>query len=351
MSGQTRILYVGGLGRSGSTLMERALAQFPTVTGLGETVYMWQRGVANDEQCGCGRRFSTCDFWREVGEAAFGGWSRVDLQRIVELQERVDDVKHIHRLAARPLGRGSFDRELREYLGLYERLYAAVRSVSGSPVIVDSSKITSLAYVLSHSRELDLRLAHIVRDPRAVAHAWTKVVRRPEVLDSIAYMPRYSPAYMGALYSGHQTLLEGLRLRGVPHLRVRYEDFAERPVEELERIARFAGLGTVPEGLAGRARGSLHLGTVHTASGNPSRFERGDVLVRRDEKWRGDMPVRQRAIVTMLTLPLLGAYGYPVRVRDHLSAPDPIPSQSPTPPRGPAGARWPKVTAVISTLR
>ncbi len=35
---------------------------------------MWQRGVVQDERCGCGESFSGCAFWRDVGAAAFGGW-------------------------------------------------------------------------------------------------------------------------------------------------------------------------------------------------------------------------------------------------------------------------------------
>lgn len=346
MTSTTRILYVGGLGRSGSTLLERALAQFPTVTGLGETVYMWQRGVANDEQCGCGRRFASCDFWTAVGETAFGGWGRIDLDRVRELQERVDDVKRIHLLLDPRLGGSGFRSDLREYLDLYERLYAAVREVTGSSVIVDSSKITSLAYVLSHSEQIDLRLLHIVRDPRAVAHAWTKVVRRPEVLDFEAYMPRYAPSYMAMLHTGHQALLECLRGRGVPHLRVRYEDFAERPAAELRRVARFAEIGPPPDSVWGREPGTLHLRPVHTASGNPSRFDSGEVRIHRDEKWREQMPIGQRRIVTALTLPVLGAYRYPARVRPHQPG---VGQQMSEPAADLSVSAWPTVTVVIPT--
>lgn len=313
MTEPTKILYVGGLGRSGSTLLERALSQFPGVCGLGETVYMWQRGVANNEQCGCGTRFRDCEFWTQVGKAAFGGWDQVDIRRVAQLQESVDDVKHIHRLTAPRLAGRGFQHDLAEYLELYERLYAGVREVSGQQVIVDSSKITSLAYVLNQSDQLDLRLVHILRDPRAVAHAWTKVVRRPEVLDADAYMPRYTPAYMGMLYAGHHVLLEALRMRGVPQVRVRYEDFAERPIDELRRVADKVGIPFQESAVVGQEAGALSLGVVHTASGNPSRFDTGDVLVRRDEKWRSMMPRNQQAVVSAITAPVAPCYGYPLR--------------------------------------
>ena len=334
------------MGRSGSTLLERALAQLPEVCGLGEVEYLWERGIRNDERCGCGESFSGCPFWSEVGARAFGGWDKVDTGRVAALARRVDDVKHVPRLLL-PAHLGGLRAELTEYLDYYERLYAAAREVSGRDVLVDSSKITSLAYVLSHSPQLDLRLVHILRDPRAVAYAWTKVVRRPEVSTSEAYMPRYSPSYMAMLYAGHHVLLEALRLRGVHGVRVRYEDFAEDPMTEVRRVADLAGLPFDESVLSGDGELTLRLGAVHTVSGNPSRFQTGDVTIRRDEKWRTEMPRRQRIVVTALTGPVGLAYGYPDR--------RPLPTSPAAPDAQVAGPElpqpdyWPSVTVVLPT--
>ena len=92
------VVYVGGLGRSGSTLLERALARLPGFVGLGEVVYLWERGLLNDETCGCGEPFSDCAFWRAVGERAFGSWDAVDTVRVAELRRTVDDVAFVPRL-------------------------------------------------------------------------------------------------------------------------------------------------------------------------------------------------------------------------------------------------------------
>lgn len=306
---RTRVLYVGGMGRSGSTLLERALSQLPGVVGLGEVSHLWERGIRNDERCGCGESFSTCPFWTDVGKRAFGGWDQVDLDRVAALREQVDDVKFVPRLLL-PARLGGLRRAIAEYVGYYERLYAAALEVSGAGVVVDSSKFTALAYLLSHSRQVDLRLVHILRDPRAVAYSWTKVVRRPEVADAEAYMPRYSPAYMAILYAGHNVLLEALRLRGVRGVRVRYEDFAEDPLGQVSRVTTLGGLAFDESTIRGDGVRSLRLGTVHTVSGNPSRFQTGDIAVVRDEKWRTSMPRRQRWLVTLLTLPVLPFYRY-----------------------------------------
>jgi len=53
----TRVLFLAGLGRSGTTLLERALAELPGVQPLGEVIHLWERSVQGDELCGCGEAF------------------------------------------------------------------------------------------------------------------------------------------------------------------------------------------------------------------------------------------------------------------------------------------------------
>jgi len=69
-AGPVRVLYIGGLGRSGSTLIERLLGQVPGVCAVGELVHLWDRGITEDERCGCGEPFRQCPFWSQVGKTA-----------------------------------------------------------------------------------------------------------------------------------------------------------------------------------------------------------------------------------------------------------------------------------------
>ncbi|WP_426508005.1 hypothetical protein ACPPVO_56650 [Dactylosporangium sp. McL0621] len=78
-----RVLFLGGLGRSGTTLLERLLGELPGVVPLGEVVHLWERDIAGDERCACGDHFSECGFWQAVGEKAFGGWRHVDVWRVL----------------------------------------------------------------------------------------------------------------------------------------------------------------------------------------------------------------------------------------------------------------------------
>ena len=161
----------------------------------GEIVHLWQRGIAENERCGCGLEFAACDFWQQVGKQAFGGWNKVDTDRIARLRDAVDRTRQIPRLALRSLP-AQLRADLDEYSGYYLRLYRAIAAVSGCTALVDSSKHASLAFCLSRREDIDLRVIHMVRDSRAVAYSWTTKVARPEAGASGpgSYMTTYPPS-------------------------------------------------------------------------------------------------------------------------------------------------------------
>ena len=323
MSEAVRVVYLGGLGRSGSTLLERLLGELPGVCAAGEVVHMWQRGVAENERCGCGEPFAACDFWGQVGKTGFGGWDNVSIERVLRLRAAVDRTRRIPLLTRRSLP-ARLQAELWEYTSYYLSAYRAIAEVSGCETVVDSSKHASLAFCLAKREEIDLRVIHLVRDSRAVAFSWTTKVARPDRPDLVGdegagrYMTTYGPARAAAQWNGQNAALQLLARRGTPVLRLRYEDFVAAPEDTVRQAARFAGLAgsDLPLGFLGSDGQSpcALLNKAHTASGNPLRFATGKVPIRDDDRWRAAMPDAQRRTVTALTLPLLSHYGYVGRV-------------------------------------
>jgi hypothetical protein len=310
------VLFIAGLGRSGTTVLERSIGEVDGVAAMGEVVHLWHRGIQLGERCGCGQPFADCPFWREVGTTAFGGWGNVDVRRVEALRESIDRSRRIPAVLGRRL-RPDFAARLEEYTSYYRRIYDAVGSVSGARVIVDSSKHPSLAFCLSSRPDLDIRVVHVVRDPRAVAFSWTKTVNRPEATAGVDdLMHRYSPAQTAMFWNSHNLALTALSRTRTPTLTVRYEDFASAPRDTLRSIVSWAGLGDdVPLPIS--AHGVATLTSAHTVSGNPARFDSGQVVIaRKNDEARAGLTPRQRRTVTSLTWPLLARYGYSARADD-----------------------------------
>lgn len=303
-----RVVFLGGLGRSGTTLLERTLGELPGACTLGEVVHLWQRGIVDDDRCGCGIRFSQCPFWERVGSHAFGGWHTVDLPRLRALAAAADRTRHLPWLAARRLARAR-QPAVTAYIDHYRKVYEAAADLSGSRVVIDSSKHASLAYCLRWRDTIDLRVVHMVRDSRGVAHSWTKRVPRPET-GGTAEMTRYTPAQTALLWNAHNVAFTMLERLGVPVLRVHYEKFLADPVATTRTVARFAGLDHAGSALDFLDTTHADLGACHSVAGNPMRFLTGRVALRRDDDWRAALPQRDRRLVSALTAPLLGVYGY-----------------------------------------
>lgn len=307
----TRVVFLGGLGRSGTTLIERVLGELPGVCSAGELVHLWRWGILEDDRCGCGRAFSQCEFWTAVGREAFGstGWTSALARRLLRLRSRVERTRYLPQLML-PTAAHPRSRELASYVEVYSDLYAAIASVSGSSVVVDSSKHSSLAFCLRHSRSIDVRVVHVVRDSRGVAYSWTKEIPRPESSAGRDMMLRYSPVRSSLLWDVDNTSLTVLGWLGTPRLLVRYEDFVARPADQVARIADFAGLPISGTDLSFLGSTYANLTATHTVAGNPMRFRTGRIELRRDDAWRQRLPRGQRRVISALTAPLLASYGY-----------------------------------------
>ncbi|MFF5206586.1 sulfotransferase [Streptosporangium sp. NPDC000396] len=310
-----RVVFLGGLGRSGTTLLERLLGEVPGIAPLGEVVHLWARGVLTNELCGCREPFRLCPFWRKAGKRAFGGWSEGLAHRVLALRHRVDRTRHIPALAQliaeERVDAGGWPSpkiaELDEYVAAHRRLYDAAGEVADCPVVVDSSKHASLAFCLA-AAGVDVHVVHVVRDPRAVAHSWGRQVARPE---DGRPMTRWSPARTSSHWLAQNLGIEFLGRRGVPVTRVRYEDLLEAPATTLRRLVARIGLRPRLDFLNGT---QAELSPAHTASGNPMRFTVGRIALTPDDGWRTAAPARHQRLVTALTWPLMIKYGYSGRL-------------------------------------
>jgi hypothetical protein len=301
-----RVLYIGGFGRSGSTLIERSLGELTDACAVGELVHLWERGLQNNELCGCNLPFRECPFWSAVGERAFGGWESFDVAEALRLKRAVDRNRFFPRLLL-PFHTGLFRRELRAYVALYDAVYAAVAAESGAALVIDSSKHASLAICLRRASRHPVRVAHVVRDSPAVVYSWSKVVARPEAAIG-AEMARYSPSRAALWWNVYNLMFTLIRWVGMPVRRVRYEDFVAAPLPVIRELAEWAGSAADPSSFL--RDHTVQLTAGHTVAGNPMRFRVGEIAIRRDDEWRTSMGTSLQRRVRWATCPFRLAYGY-----------------------------------------
>jgi len=304
----TKVLYIAGDGRSGSTLLERLLGCHPALFPVGELKQIWERSFIDDQLCSCGAAFSACPLWKQIRETMQAQGGIPDPQAVVELQRRVDRIRHLpRRLLTRRRGRE--DPDAARLRKIFARLYGAIATVTGADWIVDASKHPQTAYLLADAPGIELHVLHLVRDPRGVAWSWQKKQVRPEITDRTELMPRYN-TWVSA---GNWLLVNRLaELAGGPaaaYRRIRYEELIARPAATLDQLFTWLGLEATGGDFIS-PNGEVELTRDHTVSGNPLRFRTGPTTIRNDDAWRQAMPPARQRLIRLLTRPLLNRYGY-----------------------------------------
>jgi hypothetical protein len=304
----TKVIFVGGAGRSGSTLVDRVIGQIPGYVSAGEVRTLWLAGLKENRLCGCGHPFSDCPFWQRVGQEAFGGWAHVDPDEIEAWLASTSYLDALRELRTDPQSRQPSIAGLAHVL---DRLYAGISAAADGATIVDSSKGPRYGVTLMSLQQIDFRAIHLIRDSRGVAFSWSKEITRPDTPGRDVQMLRFSASRASARWIVQNIFMELLD-RHVPSSQVRYETFAENPPGEIRRVLSELGELVPPGGLDFLDRGSVRLGPNHTVMGNPMRMAIGDIPLRADEAWRRNLPILPRTQVTALTWPLLIRYGYRV---------------------------------------
>jgi hypothetical protein len=313
--GAPTVVYIAGSGRSGSTLLERALGEMPGHVNVGELIDLFRRDAPRSERCGCGLPLGDCPFWSNVGKRAFGDWDSGQLGAVERMKRRVGRQRHIPRMLALPLAGRDFRTTVASYGTSYANLYRAIAAEAGAKCVVDASKWPAQALALSRAG-LDIRVIHLIRDVRGVAYSLSKQgVHRPQALDESDVMWNKKPTSAAAHWAARQTELEFMHRLGVPVTRMRYEEFVSHPRRAVEKALTELGLGYEPQDLRHIGDGRLTLSASHGIAGNPSRFNEGEITLRADEAWREKMSPRDRRLVTAMMLPLIVGYGWLPRRR------------------------------------
>ncbi len=306
-----RVLYICGLGRSGSTILDRMLGQEPGFASFGELSKFWSHVVVAPQRCGCGESFTSCSWWVKLAEESPEIFDRARAASVYHLHEKFLRSTLMPRLWWGPTRRRVLLRFAPSYHEALFCLYGALAEAVSGGVIVDSSKSPIYGYLLASMPELDVRLVHLVRDPRAVAFSWTRQQRDAGSVEG-RFMHRY-PSYKSTAFwtVWNETIRRVTAQSGVPAVTLRYEDLVADPQAALAAVLDLFGARPSRPG----RRGVVELGVGHTVSGNPSRFAIGTVPIVLDDEWVWAQRPVDRVVATALALPLLRPYSYPVLVR------------------------------------
>ncbi len=295
----TKILYIGGQTRSGSTLIARLMGEMDGFVNCGELTHFWRPFLQNT-LCGCGLPFDACPFWTNITTTGFGRKSSIDADLLLRTKHMFERPRSVLQLL-NPFRVHPMPEEFVTYVDFLRNLYQSILSVSGGRVVVDSSKSSRYLETLADLEDTDLRVLHLVRDSRAVAYSWQR--RRPDGC------PEVSPIRLAWDWNVQNIATEivGKRLGKERYLRMLYEDAVADPVFALKSICEF--MSEPISSLDFLNAPLLQIPVHHTVNGNPDRFKT-EFFIRADNEWKEHMDKKQQNAVLRVSRWLMRRYGY-----------------------------------------
>ena len=278
------------------------LNEVPGFFYVGELMDVW-RIIHNrwESHCGCGELLLECPIWKPVLDAQLpSGQTLTSFSPLVmKWLSSSFRARHTWSLLRTPESVLESSASIKGYLNLMESTYRTLQKVTGARVIVDSSKAPAPAAGLTRVHGLQTFVVHLVRDPRAVAHAWRQRkagLQQYGIVHSAAEWVRLTTASDAVVRS-----LDGAAML------LRYEDFVAEPAASVAAILKMMGEDASANPVHGR---HVKLSSNHSVFGNPDRFHRGEVEITPDVRWETAMPRRQSLAVTALTYLFMRRYGY-----------------------------------------
>lgn len=190
-----KIIYIAGLGHSGSTILDMALGCHPDIVGLGEIYAVLnkknQKALFEKSTCSCGKKGVVCRFWKDLQSISFS--------------DKTTEEKY------------------RKLISVFNEKYG------DNMILLDSSK-NSYSYLQFLNKEYDLRVIYLTRDYRSWVYSRFTRTRKPMLFLILRW------------YLENKKLLYVLKKYGIKINYIGYEELAMYPEFILKKICKFLNI-------------------------------------------------------------------------------------------------------------
>jgi len=235
----SKVLYIAGYGRSGSTVLDVILGNHPEVVSAGELTYLIDEWRTPGRRCACGASYANCEFWKGLPETV--SLSEETAQQVVRRIER--------RCATVPVLLDALPEEVKEAYHRFQRgVFSYLMETAEASIVVDSSKSAGDAamrlHTLSQIAGLDVYVLHLVRDGRATMASCVRTGSN-WALEGHADSPVFPGMRAAAGWTLANFWVLGLSRQYVQpdrYLRIHFEDLTTHPARTLDAIGAFVGI-------------------------------------------------------------------------------------------------------------
>lgn len=307
------LIYVASIGHSGSTLLESILGSHSQITTCGE-IHIWPHEIIQNGvlPCSCGKAIPECLFWSEMSEK---------VNPIQQPQPQIHFFREKHNAGhtlrinqQKYFGNKKLslieEQQIQQYGQNNHEVFTAFLNLMEKTNnqkfqwIVDASKDPYRLLWLIRSNLFNIKVIHIVKNPRAFVYSMFKRLTKNQ--QKIPLIGLYESARQSLKWSIENyltSLIAKNYLTSSNYFLVNYEKLASQPVQSFEEICEFVSCNFELEAI-----NNFRQGSVHTIAGNPMRHQKQGIFL--DEKWKNLLPKSNRQVAELLTSFNRSDYGY-----------------------------------------
>lgn len=301
------IVYIAGAGRSGSTILDLILSEGKGIISLGEFRQFWKTFIKKRALCSCNKSYCNCELWRYIIKDIFGKYefNETEIDYYYNIQKIIERTPILNSIKQKKYFK-TFHREIQEYIEFMREIYDKVFIHTRNPIIIDSSKLPHYLLILK-KLPFEIKLIHLIRDPRGVAYSWTKSKFDFSIND---YMKRHHPFTSSRMWIFYNLAIERLKSYFDNRTLLKYEDFCLNPKQAIQKIYKDLNLPYFNMPNIANNKIVVFQKEKHLIGGNPVRFSLNEILINEDREWIYNLSIKHKILVTIMTLPFLLKYKY-----------------------------------------
>lgn len=266
------VLFINGVGHSGSTLLDVLLNNHSQISGFGEIEKFGHKVIHPETVCSCGKDFIDCEFWGDY-VSEHQNFLNKGVRQINK--SKLDILSNSDKYYFLNYGDGETNKD--EYLRENEFLYDYIKNKTSAKIILDSTKNPIRSDFLSDNSEfLKISVIHLVRDARGVMASYKKKYGRPMF-------------YLWTWFTGNLKVLLLSRRSKINYKLMMYEDLVRDPGNVLADVFRWVGLEneSVIEN-----KNSVR----HYVAGNERVYKQSDILISEDFRWKKELNIFEKIV-------------------------------------------------------
>jgi hypothetical protein len=297
---KTKILYICGETRSGSTILSNILGCIEGFFNGGEIIEFWKTGL--EWPCSCGKMTDQCRIWSKIYQSVSAYRNFCEFQQMNQfISQSASSLKSF-----RSIFSSKYYSRIKDInICLIDNLhfvYKQIQYTTGCKVIVDASKNPGYAQLLAQFPDTELYIIHIIRDPRATIYSWK--IKKPGLWTA-------SAKEIAMRWNIRNAATELFRTNPKTHYyQLKYEKFAVDPLKHILAILDF--IQEEPQRLPFITENEVLIENIHGLCGNPDRFKQGKIKITLDQKWIHGLARKDKLFSLLVNMPFLFRYHFPV---------------------------------------